>query len=401
MDVRTCTLRRRRRADGTRPWQGVVTFVAADGRRRQRSRTFGDDVRTRTQAVAALQAFREEVEGELEAASPARVPVPEYARRYVAGRTDLAPTTRDGYAYSAKHIDRPQLRVPIGELKARDVRSWLYAMEEEGVGQAVRAHAFKLLRLVCRDAWLMELISENPCDRITRQTGRPSPPRADPNPLDARGVARLNALLDNMGHTMFADASRVALMTGMREGEVCAIRWRDVEGWEDGSWRSVCVAGTIMRSSAGTWRKPYPKNEMPRRVHVNSAIAAVLDARAAQSGVEPDDYVFGDGNGGFWSPQYLGKLWRQFAESNALSGVKGRRCTFHDLRHTYATHALASGIDVVTVAAILGHKDRSVTLNVYAEFLPDRTEEAQRRMDDVLGERERLAPVYRLDRRAI
>ena len=134
---------------------------------------------------------------------------------------------------------------------------------------------------------------------------------------------------------------------------------------------------------------------------MNDQIAEILDERAASGRVAAEGYVFSGNGGTFMSPQYLGKLWRLFAESNSIVGVRGRRCTFHDLRHTYATHALAAGIDLVTVAAILGHKDRSVTLNVYAGFLPDKTEQAQRQMGEVLGKRTKLAPVYRLDRRAI
>jgi integrase len=54
-----------------------------------------------------------------------------------------------------------------------------------------------------------------------------------------------------------------------------------------------------------------------------------------------------------------------------LIGTEGKRCTFHDLRHTFATAAIAAGVDVKTVSSILGHANAAMTLNVYASADPD------------------------------
>ena len=77
-------------------------------------------------------------------------------------------------------------------------------------------------------------------------------------------------------------------------------------------------------------------------------------------------------------------------------GTEGRPCTFHDLRHTFATIAISEGADVRSVAAILGHANVAMTLNVYASA----DAEAKRRAAEIVGKALEFKPaeVIRLDR---
>ena len=404
------TVRRRTERKG-KPWQAILSYYEPSDptKRRQVSKTFDPaEVKTKAQAMAAAEVWRREAEAEHAAPAAAKSTTPAYVREFVQHKTHLADATADSYGYSLKHIERAELDKPIRELTAEDVQTWLYAMQDEGVGANVRLKALKLLNSACRNATKLGQISANPCDLIDRDNGKPKLPKADPNPLDANGLARLNTLLDNMGHTPLSDAARLALLTGMREGEICGLRWKDIDGWETGNYGALVVRNVISRSSKGQTNKPMPKNETPRKIHVNAQMRELLDYRrqemraaclAAGVAFNGEQYVMGSVSGtageGFFSPAYLCKLWRMFAEANNVVGVKGRRCTFHDLRHAFATHALAAGVDVVTVAAILGHKDKAVTLNVYAEFLPDVTAAAQDFMGDVMSVREKPAQVVR------
>ena len=95
-----------------------------------------------------------------------------------------------------------------------------------------------------------------------------------------------------------------------------------------------------------------------------------------------DMYVIGNIGGGFHDTVYLGKQWTALARSYGLRGVTGETVTFHDLRHTFATTAVAQGVDVKTVSSILGHANAAMTLNVYASADPD----AKRRAADTVAE---------------
>ncbi len=91
-----------------------------------------------------------------------------------------------------------------------------------------------------------------------------------------------------------------------------------------------------------------------------------------------------DCEGSFKSPQCLSKEWRQLAGVLRLVGTQGRRPTFHDLRHTFATIAVASSVDIKTVSVLLGHADPAMTLRVYADSLEDSKRAGTERLDGIL-----------------
>ena len=82
--------------------------------------------------------------------------------------------------------------------------------------------------------------------------------------------------------------------------------------------------------------------------------------------------VVGNAVTGVWkSPMALGQEWRAFARVAKLVESQGEAPRLHDLRHTFATMTISSGVDVKTVNAILGHSNAAMTLNVYADALAD------------------------------
>lgn len=88
--------------------------------------------------------------------------------------------------------------------------------------------------------------------------------------------------------------------------------------------------------------------------------------------------------GSFKSPQCLSKEWRQLAAVLRLVGTQGRRPTFHDLRHTFATIAVASSVDIKTVSVLLGHADPAMTLRTYADSLEASKRSGMERLDGIL-----------------
>ena len=84
-----------------------------------------------------------------------------------------------------------------------------------------------------------------------------------------------------------------------------------------------------------------------------------------------DLYVVGSVDGSYAVPSLLSGAWRQLSSSLGLVGTQGRPVTFHDLRHSFATTAIAEGADVASVAAVLGHSNVAMTLNVYADADPE------------------------------
>ena len=93
------------------------------------------------------------------------------------------------------------------------------------------------------------------------------------------------------------------------------------------------------------------------------------DAEVAAA-VDGDSVVFGKGRD-FLNPKVIYRNFARRARRLGLVDSKGGTPTFHSLRHTFATRAIRAGVDVRSVASILGHSDVSVTLNFYAASDPD------------------------------
>jgi integrase len=349
------------------------------------------------------QAAREaEEEGRRAAAAarddndPAFLTVPEYVRNYVKARE------RDGYVgrssmptynTAIKHIDEGFHDVMATDLTARMVERWKADMAADGLGLATVSKAFILLKSCMTHATDIGSVQRNPFSGVDN----PRRKEPDPNALDPATVAELNTKLDNMSNAELALGVRIALNTGMREGEVCGLRWQDV----DLAARVIHVRNNIARSGAELYEKA-PKTSAGRRdIPISSDLLAALRARRAdveraRSAMrEPFDeglFVIGDAGGGYHKPQMLYKGWKTLADAEGYRGSKGRVPTFHDLRHTFATIAIASGVDVKSVAAILGHANEMVTLRVYADSLPEAKRAGIDKMEGMLCARKEEKP---------
>jgi integrase len=162
----------------------------------------------------------------------------------------------------------------------------------------------------------------------------------------------------------------VALGTGMRRGELCALRWRDID-LDGGSLR---VEQSLEQTRAGL-RFKQPKSARSRRsISLSPAVVAELRAhwKAQQEQrlaiglgrTPPDGLVFATWEG---KPRQPDKLSVEF--STAMKRVGLPHITLHSLRHTHASQLITSGMDILTVSRRLGHGSPAITLNVYGHLL--------------------------------
>ena len=161
-----------------------------------------------------------------------------------------------------------------------------------------------------------------------------------------------------------------AAFTGLRRGELLAMRWRDV----DFPRATVHVRRNL--TSAGL---TSPKGDKERAVPLAEEVAAAL-ARLSRRGqfVADDDLVFCGPSGG----HLVGRVVpRQFHEARERAGR--RKLRFHDLRHTFGTHAVRTA-DSREVMEWMGHQDIRTT-QMYLQFKPKH--DAARRLSDAFGSR--------------
>ena len=166
-------------------------------------------------------------------------------------------------------------------------------------------------------------------------------------------------------------AVKIALHTGMREQELCGLRWKDV----DMKAGVLHIRNVIGRDGGKTYEKEPKTGGSRRDVPISPEVAEALNMRRAQMAEEcmetgialtPDHHVIGRIDGSYMNPHSLWRDWKAIAKSLGLVGTEGKVPVFHDLRHTFATAAIASGADVKSVSSILGHANAAMTLNIYA-----------------------------------
>jgi integrase len=211
------------------------------------------------------------------------------------------------------------------------------------------------------------LIGTNPADRATPPTSR----QAQVEAPAVNDVIRLIKAATLKGDAVLATAMALAAVTGMRRGELCALRWSDI----DPQQATVRVRRSLTTRGDHHWEGDT-KTHRHRDVTLDPSAVALLERRARQeeyakevgTKLVANAYVLSTHAGGSQPclPDSLGRAYWRLAHQ---IGVQAR---FHDLRHFAATQAIAASIDVSTVAGRLGHADPAITLRVYSHVLAER-----------------------------
>lgn len=226
------------------------------------------------------------------------------------------------------------------------------------------AYARAVLRKACADAVVARVLEVNPVagSRAPKRDGKPRHVTWTPE--------QQRAFLTNAEASRWRPLWVLALASGLRRGEVVGLTWDDVD--LDAGIVRVERSTTQLGKEVVT---TSPKNHERRRVTLDAGTVAVLKAwrktQAAErlkagAAYQDGGHVAAWEDGSRVLPDYLTKrfLFDQ-------TGSELPRMTLHGTRHTHATTLLREGVPVHVVAKRLGHKDPSVTLNVYADAIPD------------------------------
>ncbi len=209
-------------------------------------------------------------------------------------------------------------------------------------------------------------LSSNPASLATP----PKVPRPQLEVPDTEEVLALIGQAEGFDPDMAA-LLRLAAVTGARRGELCALRWSDVN--LVGS--TLVIARAVIGRNNGDVEERQTKTGNRRRISLDAGTVNVLarhrdrcETRAQAAGTSLPDGAF------VFSPAPDGtRPWRPDAVSLALRRIRTRfgapAATLLSLRHFAATQLLAGGVDVRTVAGRLGHANPSTTLSRYAEWL--------------------------------
>jgi integrase len=223
-------------------------------------------------------------------------------------------------------------------------------------------HAHRVLHRALERAVENETLSRNVASVIR-------PPKVEVLEVETLNAEQMASVLSMMVDHPLYPIVALALTTGMRRGELLALRWEDI----DLKGETVKVERSLEETAAGL-RFKGPKTLHGRRPISLPPIAVDalrahrtqrLELRMAlgQGRAEPSALVFSTIEGAPLSPDNLSRDWRRVSLAKGLP-----RVTFHALRHSHASALIASGLDVLTVSRRLGHSSPVVTLTTYAHL---------------------------------
>lgn len=284
-----------------------------------------------------------------------------------ATRDTIRPSTWTRYAGMVRTHLVPHLgRIPLSKLAAGDVERMLRDMEGS---PRTRHHARAILRTALARAVRHGLILRN-------AAGLAEPPRVEHREVEAWEAAQVRTFLDAIrGHRLEA-LFTVAVVTGLRQGELLGLRWSDV----DLSGGTLTVRQSLQRVD-GKMTAVETKTARSRRTvpMPELALSALRALRTAQEGGIGSLYVFTTASGG---PLYGTAVYREFMA--AAEAARLPRIRFHSLRHTAASLLLAQGTHPRVVMEMLGHSTIALTMNTYSHVVPALERDAADRMNAIL-----------------
>lgn len=286
----------------------------------------------------------------------------------------IRPTTYRGYKnYIETHMIPYIGKKPITNLRTSDIQRMYNQLKEGGRATEHPEDGFALSNSMVRSVHMLlhealdgavkeRIIPSNP----TKGTVIPKTDYKEKTILQETEVERLLEIAK--GHAGWHDFFYLECMTGLRKGEICALKWSDYD--EINRKLSVRKSATYMDGKVSIGET---KTERSRRnIILPRSVAKMLSERKKNA---TSEWIFPSVNdlNKPMNPQTAYNKLKSLLREATLPDIR-----FHDLRHTFATHAASSGVDPKTLSAILGHTDASFTLDTYTHVTTDMQKNASK-----------------------
>lgn len=279
---------------------------------------------------------------------------------------------------SRLHIIPALGRHQLQKLTAQQVQAFYTKKLQEGLSPTTVSGLHALLHKALDDAVRLGAIARNVCDAV-------SPPRRahyEIQPLSTEQAQQLLATVD--GHPLEA-LFVLALTTGMRRGEVLALKWQDVNFAQG----TLYVRRIFTRRPGNRYIEAEPKTDKSRS---SIALAPMVVDRLTQHRVrqleakqragadwQERDLVFCTSVGTPLNPNKVLDRFKAVLKRADLPEIR-----FHDLRHSAATMLLSMEVHPKVVQELLGHNQISMTMDIYSHVLPTMQRDAAGKLNDAL-----------------
>jgi len=323
------------RQRGKNSWQiQIYTGIGPDGRRKRHLETVrgrkGDAQRRLTELLTSLDKGVYTPPGKLTVAGL----LGQWLDGYV--KSNCSARTTESYQSTIEHHLTPVLgQIQLRQLQPQAIQAY-YSQARKTLSNKSVLYHHRILKHALKYAVRQGHLGQNPCDLV-------DPPKPQKKAMRTLTPGEVAILLDRASDSRFYPVIYTAVSTGLRQGEILALRWRDI----DFDSESMSISRALYkRRGPGQFIEPKTQHSK-RRVSMPSKLADYLKEYKAEReslslhlGRLPhlDDLVFADIEGRPFDPGVLSHTFARIAKRAGIEGVR-----FHDLRHTFASIMLLRG----------------------------------------------------------
>lgn len=264
-------------------------------------------------------------------------------------------------------IEETQLRnIPVSKVTEDTIKTSLQSLANNYSNSVIKK-IFSVIKSSLKEAVRKNYIVKNPCEDIV--CPQSSKKMQKLKPLTLNEEKRLIEALDKENKEPHRTILLLSLLTGMRAGEVLALKTTDISK----DYQHITVERTLTRGDEDTYvvGEDTKTEAGTREISVISYVSRLLKNYVDNFYIDnKDNLLFLQPSGKIYTVpifnQYYKKVMKKF---DIDDGEK--RYTFHQLRHTYGTRCVESGMSIKVLQKKMGHSDIKITLNIYADVLPN------------------------------
>ena len=314
-------------------------------------------------------------------APPGKLTVGEYLKRWLIeyARPNTAPKTFRRYEQIVRvHLLPTLTGIPLTKLRPLHIQQVYTQIREEGLSARTALYCHRVVREALQHAVKWQLLARNPADAV-------EPPRPDRHEIRIPNSEEAGRLLEVAAATPYGTLIYLAMMTGLRRGELLGLRWQDVDLEASVLHvRQTCQwlprEGFIFRQPK-TYRSTRPVALSPNTVErLRHHRRREQEQRLRMGPAYKDNgLVFAGGLGAPIHQSSLRNAWLQIVDKADLGHLR-----FHDLRHAHASLLLKRGVHPKIVSERLGHSGISITMDTYSHVMPGLQVEAVAQLDGLV-----------------
>ena len=258
----------------------------------------------------------------------------------------LSYQTRGSYEVPLKRLCEYFKDTRTKEIKPKDIQGFIFELVDKGYAQKTISNHKMVCNKILEYAIIQGEIEYNPCASVKLPKNLQKSKRTSATDEEEK------IILQSANVWIFPF---IALLTGMRKGEILALQWKDLNFKEE----------TIDVTKSIYYEGNYPKIKRPKTETGVRTVPMLQLLKEKLLELKPKDlnrFIISDKNGNPISKKAF--RWN-YAKFQRQTGVKA---TAHQIRHSFATTAFESNVPAKSVQEILGHKQLSTTMDIYTDF---------------------------------